>query len=91
MRTKSVQKMTSKVADTVGIDSLLQAELSTNEMCLEHILRNAVKQANLLHDLIDRSLNWWVGGIDHRVGYWAQVDRHHSNSIRELFYVIVSR
>lgn len=83
--------MTSKVADTVGIDGLLQAELSADEMCLEHILRNAVKQADLLHNLVDRSLNWWVGRIDHRVGNWAQVDRHHSNSIRELFYMIVNR
>lgn len=83
--------MTNKVADTVGINSLLQAEFSTDKMRLKHILRNAIKQADLLHDLVDRSLNWWVGGIDHRGRYWAQVDRHHSNSIRELFYVIVNK
>lgn len=83
--------MANKVADTVGINSLLQAEFSTDEMRLKHILRNAIKQADLLHDLVDRSLNRWVGGIGHRGRYWAQVDRHHGNPVRELFYVIVNR
>lgn len=89
--TKSVQEMANKLTGTVGIDSLLQAELSADEMRLEHIPRNAIKQANLFHDLVDRNFNRWMDGIDHRVGHWAQVDRHHSNSIRELFYMIVSR
>lgn len=83
--------MASKLADAVGIDSLLQAELSADEMRLEHILRNAIKQANLFHDLVDRDFNWWMDGINHRVGHWAQVYRHHCNSVRELFYVVVSR
>lgn len=43
LHTESVQEMTNKVADTMGIDSFLQTEFPTDEMPLEHILRNAIK------------------------------------------------
>ena len=59
-----VEEVAGEEADAVGVDGLLEAELAADEVVLEHVLGDAVQQADLLHDLLDGVVDGGVAGLE---------------------------
>ena len=85
---ETVQELLDKHPHAVSVDGLLQRETSAGEELLELVARNAVQQRDLLHDLVDGSLDGGEPLGDLCIGHRAQVEGDDGDSVGEVLQVL---
>lgn len=85
---KAVEELLDKDPRAVSVDGLLQAKASGSKVPLEFILRDAVKEGDLLDDLVDGGLDGRVFGGDGGVDGGTKVEGDHSDAVREVLQVL---
>jgi len=89
LRTQSVEEVLDENPSGVGVDGLLEAELSVKEEVVELVVGETVEERDLLGDLVDRliprgELLTGLGGLSGR----SKVDTHDGDTVGELLEVL---
>lgn len=84
-----IQEVGGKDPNAVGVDRLLERQMTLGEMSLELVLGHAVEKGDFLHDLVD-------GGLHGRVPVQSilgrvEVDGHDAVAVGELLDVLAAR
>lgn len=83
---KSVEEVLGEDPHAVSVDGLLEGKAASNEVSLEAALRDAVKQGDLLHDLVNAGLNGRVLAVGSGCG--CKVHGNDGDAVGELLDVL---